>query len=48
MGHPAAYLEEMELRFNRRKNSDRFMDTLRHMVTAQTLAFKTPTKEQVA
>ena len=35
-----SYLEEMTFRFNRRKNSDLFMDTLRHMVTAETLTFK--------
>jgi transposase-like protein len=38
--HLAAYLEEMEFRFNRRKNSDLFMDTLRHMVTAPVLTFQ--------
>jgi transposase-like protein len=37
--HLPAYLEEMEFRFNRRKRSDLFVDTLRHMVTASTLTF---------
>jgi transposase-like protein len=38
--HLAAYLEEMEFRFNRRKNSDLFLDTLRHMITAPVLTFE--------
>ena len=38
--HLASYLEEMSFRFNRRKNSDLFLDTLRHMVTAPTLTFE--------
>jgi len=38
--HLAAYLEEMEFRFNRRKRSDLFVDTLRHMVTASVLTFE--------
>lgn len=38
--HLAAYLEEMTFRFNRRKNSDLFVDTLRHMITAPTLTFE--------
>lgn len=38
--HLAAYLEEMTFRFNRRKNSDLFLDTLRHMVTAPVLTFE--------
>jgi len=38
--HIPAYLEEMEFRFNRRKNSDLFMDTLRHMITAPALTFE--------
>jgi hypothetical protein len=37
--HLPAYLEEM-VRFNRRKRSDLFVDTLRHMVTAPTLTFE--------
>jgi transposase-like protein len=38
--HLASYLEEMSFRFNRRKNSDLFIDTLRHMVTAPVLTFQ--------
>jgi transposase-like protein len=38
--HLQAYCEEMTFRFNRRKNSDLFVDTLRHMVTAPTLTFE--------
>jgi len=38
--HLAAYLEEMSFRFNRRKNSNLFLDTLRHMVTAPVLTFE--------
>jgi transposase-like protein len=38
--HLASYLEEMEFRFNRRKNPNLFIDTLRHMVTAPTLTFE--------
>jgi len=38
--HLPAYLEEMTFRFNRRKNSDLFLDTLRHMVTAPVLTFE--------
>jgi transposase-like protein len=38
--HLPAYLEEMEFRFNRRKRSDLFVDTLRHMVTAPVLTFQ--------
>jgi transposase-like protein len=38
--HLAAYLEEMTFRFNRRKNPDLFLDTLRHMVTAPVLTFQ--------
>ena len=37
--HLQAYLEEMSFRFNRRKNSDLFVDTLRHMITAPTLTY---------
>ncbi|MGH9617218.1 MAG: IS1595 family transposase [Acidobacteriaceae bacterium] len=37
--HLAAYLEEMTFRFNRRGRSDLFVDTLRHMVTADPLTF---------
>ena len=38
--HLQAYLEEMEFRFNRRKNSNLFLDTLRHMVTSPVLTFE--------
>ena len=38
--HLQAYCTEMAFRFNRRKNSDLFIDTLRHMVTATTLTFE--------
>ncbi len=38
--HLASYLEEMTFRFNRRKNSDLFTDTLRHMITAPVLTFQ--------
>ena len=38
--HLASYLAEMEVRFNRRKNPDLFIDTLRHMVTAPVLTFE--------
>jgi len=46
--HLPAYLEEMSFRFNRRKNPDLFLDTLRHMVTAPILTFKNLTKETKA
>jgi len=38
--HLASYLEEMSFRFNRRKDSNLFLDTLRHMVTASVLTFE--------
>jgi transposase-like protein len=38
--HLAAYLAEMEFRFNRRNRKDLFIDTLRHMVTAPVLTFQ--------
>lgn len=38
--HLAAYLDEMTFRFNRRKRSDLFLDTLRHMVITPTLTFE--------
>jgi transposase-like protein len=38
--HLAAYLDEMTFRFNRRGRSDLFVDTLRHMVTADPLTFQ--------
>lgn len=46
--HLAAYLSEMEFRFNRRKNSDLFIDTLRHMITAPTLTFDKLTEKPTA
>jgi transposase-like protein len=44
--HLPAYLNEMTFRFNRRKNSDLFFDTLRHMVTAPVLTFEKLTTEK--
>ena len=41
--HLQAYLDEMTFRFDRRKRSDLFIDTLRHMVTADPLTFETLT-----
>jgi len=38
--HLPAYLDEMQFRFNRRKNPDLFIDVLRHMVTADPLTFE--------
>ncbi len=38
--HLPAYLAEMEFRFNRRNRSDLFIDTLRHMITADPLTFE--------
>jgi transposase-like protein len=38
--HLPAYLAEMEFRFNRQKSSALFLDTLRHMVTADPLTFE--------
>jgi transposase-like protein len=46
--HLPAYLEEMVFRFNRRKNPDLFLATLRHMATAPVLTFKKLTKEKAA
>ena len=37
--HLAAYLDEMQFRFSRRNRTDLFLDTLRHMVTADPLTF---------
>lgn len=36
----AAYLEEMTFRFNRRNSPTLFLDTLRHMITADPLTFQ--------
>jgi transposase-like protein len=38
--HLPAYLEEMTFRFNRRNSSTLFLDTLRHMITADPLTFE--------
>jgi transposase-like protein len=38
--HLAAYLDEMTFRFNRRKSPAIFLDTLRHMITADPLTFE--------
>lgn len=38
--HLPSYLNEMTFRFNRRKNSDLFVDTLKHMITADPLTFE--------
>jgi transposase-like protein len=38
--HLPAYLDEMTFRFNRRKNPNLFLDTLRHMITAPVLTFE--------
>jgi transposase-like protein len=38
--HLTAYLDEMTFRFNRRKNANLFLDTLRHMITAPILTFE--------
>ena len=38
--HLQAYLDEMTFRFDRRNRSDLFVDTLRHMVTADPLTFE--------
>lgn len=46
--HLPAYLDEMCFRFNRRKNPNLFIDTLRHMVTAPVLTFEKLTKNAAA
>lgn len=46
--HLASYLNEMSFLFNRRNDSDLFLDTLRHMVTAPVLTFKNLTNETEA
>jgi transposase-like protein len=38
--HLQAYLDEMSFRFDRRNRSDLFLDTLRHMVTADPMTFE--------
>jgi transposase-like protein len=44
--HLAAYCDEMAFRFNRRNRSDLFLDTLRHMVTADPLTFENLTADK--
>ena len=44
--HLEAYLEEMTFRFNRRGRSDLFVDTLRHMITADPLTFENLTADK--
>jgi transposase-like protein len=46
--HLAAYLEEMTFRFNRRKNGDIFIDTIRHMITADPMTFEDLTADKTA
>lgn len=46
--HLQAYLDEMCFRFDRRKRSDLFIDTLRHMVTADPLTFAELTEQDEA
>jgi transposase-like protein len=43
--HLQAYLHEMEFRFDRRNRPDLFLDTLRHMVTADPMTFEELTKD---
>ncbi|SRR6266481_2969707 len=43
--HLPAYLAEMEFRFNRRNKDDLFLDTIRHMITADPLTFEKLTEE---
>lgn len=42
--HLQAYLDEMTFRFDRRKSSTLFLDTIRHMATADPLTFERLTK----
>jgi transposase-like protein len=44
--HLAAYLEEMTFRFNRRKSPTLWVDTLRHMITADPLTFEDLTADK--
>jgi transposase-like protein len=46
--HLQAYLDEMTFRFDRRKSADLWIDTLRHMVTADPLTFEKLTSKQKA
>jgi transposase-like protein len=43
--HLQTYLDEMSFRFDRRKRSDLWIDTLRHMVTADPLTFEKLTSD---
>lgn len=43
--HLQAYLHEMEFRFDRRNDPNLFLDTLRHMVTADPMTFEELTKD---
>jgi ISXO2-like transposase domain len=38
--HLAAYLEEMTFRFNRRNSKTLFLETLQHMITADSLSYE--------
>ncbi len=42
--HLQAYLDEMTFRFDRRKSSTLFLDTIRHMATADPMSFEALTK----
>lgn len=42
--HLQAYLDEMTFRFDRRKSSTLFLDTIRHMATADPMSFESLTK----
>ena len=44
--HLMAYLQEMEFRFNRRDSKTLFLDTLRHMITADPLTFENLTADR--
>jgi len=44
--HLAAYLEEMTFRFNRRNSKTLFLDTLRHMITADPLTYENLTADR--
>jgi transposase-like protein len=44
--HLPAYLNEMAFRFNRRKDANLFLDTLRHMITAPVLTFERLTAQE--
>jgi transposase-like protein len=44
--HLQAYLDEMSFRFDRRNDPDLFVDTLRHMITADPLTFEQLTADK--